>query len=155
MANYGRILTGSTLNQADVDATLRRIVKERFGDIIQVELMEGTGHFYKYGYWFVFHKDYEKNRVATTFWIEDEVAYGKETNGKWREYSEPKVVSTGSMIVVEHGYGMTPMYYVEGLIREELGKLYGARMADDGCSGEWKPKPEIYVDFQTWKNSIR
>jgi hypothetical protein len=131
MANHAYAKTGNKLDHKEVDAHIRRIVEEKLKGLFVVDYNEEE-KLWSVGY----PKD---DYMAFLIWISDEVEY---------ENGESKLISEGSVIEFRHGHSFQFMWWVEGVVRENLGKIYNARMFDDGCEIDPKPNHVRYETFE-------
>ncbi len=142
MANHAYVKTDQFLNPKEVDAHVRRIVKEKLGDAFIVNFDEEDMS------WFI---DYPKHDyIGFVFWLADDIEYGSGEGDDYEPYDEPLRMSRQSVIEFRHGHTFNFMWWVEGVIRENLGAIYNARMFDDGCEIDPEPHPEKYETFNTF-----
>lgn len=135
MANHAQAKTGKRLNANEVDANIRKIVAEKLNNIFNVEFEDGLTE----KYWIIRYKD--DGYLAMEMWISDDVDYNEEPT---------KLISEQSVLEFRHGHDMGFMWWVEGVVRENLGKIYNAQMFDDGCEIDPKPNPENFETFETF-----
>jgi hypothetical protein len=131
MANHARAVTKKKLDPTEVQCNLIKILKEKLHDLFQFEYNPEEK------LWYVFYK--KDNQIGFQFWISDEIDYEEE---------DGKLVSKDSVLEFRHGHGWQFMWWVEGVVRENLGKIYNAQMFDEGCEIEPKPVPEHYETFE-------
>lgn len=149
MANHAKVITGKTLDPAEVNEIVQRLNKEKLGGVFTITL--GRGHYGEHQ-WFLQYKD--EGFIGMHFWLTDNQQWGEEKDGKWIEFDEPKVISKQSCIEFRHGHSFQFMWWVEGLFRENLGVHYNAEMWDDGVGECGKPDPERYETFKTYVTRI-
>lgn len=144
MANHAYAKTGKTLDPQEVGEHIKRLVKEKLGDLFNVEYNPDGEYM-----WVVSCK--KDDKIAFAFWISDDYEYSNPDisypNPGW---DKKTVLSKNSVLEFRHGHGFNFMWWVEGVIRENLGKIYNANMFDDGCEIDPKPSPEIYETFETF-----
>jgi hypothetical protein len=127
MANHAYVASVRPLYLSDVDANVRKIVKEKLTDQFEVDLVEAEKT------WYI------KAKVPTMaeylsfyFWLDTS------SNFPARPY----------VIEFRHGHTFQFMWWVEAVIRENLGQIYEANMYDDGCEISPIPNPEKYESFE-------
>lgn len=131
MANHAYAKTGKTLDQKDVDVNIRKIVADKLKGLFEVKYDKDEKT-----WWIKYVKD---DQISFLVWISDEIDYEEE---------DGKLVSKDSVLEFRHGHSWQFMWWVEGIVRENLGKIYNARMFDDGCEIEPKPVPDHYETFE-------
>lgn len=142
MANHAYAKTGKKINNKELDAHIRKIVAEKLGGVFKVDY--GT----KEKTWLIHYP--KDNYMGFLIWISDEEEFGEMKGDEFVEYKKPKLISKNSVIEFRHGHSYMFMWWVEGVVRENLGKIYKARMFDDGCEIPPKPNPAKFETFETY-----
>lgn len=142
MANHAYAKTGKKLDPKEVDANIRKIVAEKLAGIFSVDYNK------KEKLWLIHYKG--NDYIGFQMWISDDKEYGEMKNGEFIEYKNPKIISKNSVLEFRHEHAFRFMWWVEGVIRENLGKIYNARMFDDGCEMDPKPNTDKFETFETF-----
>lgn len=140
MANHAYAKTGKTLDAKEVDGHIRKIVSEKLNNAFIVDFNEEET------IWMINYK--KSDYIGFQMWISDDVEYGEMKGKEFVEYDKPKTISTNSVLEFRHGHTFFFMWWVEGVIRENLGKIYSASMFDDGTDINPTPNPEKYKTFE-------
>lgn len=147
MANHAKVCTGKTLDALEINDIIIKLNQEKLAGVFDVSF-----NVEEY-YWSVSYKD--DGFLAIEFWLSDEDEWGSEVDGKWIEYEEPKILSKNSCIEFRHGHSFQFLWWFEGVFRENLGRIYNARMWDDGIGWCNSPaEPEKYETFETYVRTL-
>ena len=131
MANHAYAACIHQLDPTEVDGHVRRLVKEKLADAFEVNFDEGEKS------WYLAPKDVPEHiagYLSFSFWLETKSTFP----------ARPYVIE------FRHGHTFDFMWWVEAVIRENLGQIYGAHMYDDGCEIDPEPNPERYETFDTF-----
>jgi len=147
MANHAYAKTGNKLDVKELDAHIRKIVAEKLNGVFEVnyDAKEKT--------WLIHYP--KDDYMGFLVWISDEEEFGEMKRGEFVEYDKPKLIRKNSVIEFRHGHTYQFMWWVEGVIRENLGEIYGARMFDDGCDINPKPNPAKFETFEKFCDKIK
>lgn len=145
MANHAFAKTNISLDPQDVTRHVINICKEKLHNVFTVYFDPTSTR------WIVFYKDIS---IALEFWLSSEYSYGEYIDEKWIEYDNPVFIKTNNIIEFRHGHSLAFMWWVEAVIRENLGAIYNAEMADEGCDIDPKPKPEDIETFELFCKGI-
>lgn len=140
MANHAYAKTGKEIDPEDLNKRVEKLIAEKLGGLFSIERNE------KENSWFILAKCDKK--ISFMFWISDEEEYGEYIDGEFVEYKKSKILSKNSVIEFRHGHGFSFMWWVESVVRENLGKQYNARMFDDGCEINPKANPDRCETFE-------
>ena len=148
MANHAKVCTGKTLNPDEINKIVQDLNKEKLGGIFNIEYEVNAPGGYANHQWFLSYKD--DDYLAMVFWLSDDVAYGEYKNGEWIDFDDKKILSKQSCIEFRHGHSFRFMWWVEGVFRENLGKIFNAKMWDDGTGECEDAKPENFESFKSY-----
>ena len=144
MVNYGGFSCKQKIDPDIVNREVQKLIEDDLKGLFDLEYVE-CGFLDKPSWWLSYKDD---DYIVWSFWIENTYEYGKEVDGKYEEYPEPIFISENTRLIFEHGHSFGFMYYVEGVLRENLGKLFDGEMYDDGGEIDPVPHPEDYLSFK-------
>ena len=134
MANHAYIKTEKVIDPHEVFTLVTEIIKTKLCDLFDVIPSMDSD-------FIVIYKSDPDFQFS--FWIDDDIDY---------EDNTPKIIRRNSVLEFRHGHLFNFMWWVEGVIRENLGKSLNGRMFDDGCEIDPKPNPERYDSFEIFTN---
>lgn len=151
MANHAKVYTGKKLNPIEVNDIVQKLNKEKLYGVFDLKYDADSKNGYGKYQWVLSYKN--DNQFSLIFWLSDDESYGEEKDGTYITYDKPKILSKQSCIEFRHGHTFSFMWWVEGVLRENLGKHYNAKMWDDGTG--WLDEPPRADQFETFETYIR
>lgn len=138
MANYGHVKVGRELTPEEVTEKFKEISDKFFKGNFLVSYGDNS--------WKISHKLDEDYAI----WVEldDTYEYGVYNElGEWIEHDEFILVNKNSTVSFRHGHSHRSLWWVEGVFRENLAKMYNTVVVDDSDGIEEEPNPGKYESY--------
>lgn len=130
MANHCKVITKQTLDCEKITARVNELIKTKLAGLFEL-------HIVPTGEWVLVHK--KDAALGFMFWLTSQDENYKDT-------------LKDSVIEFRHGHQFPFMWFIEGVIRENLAKDYDAYMVDEGTGTPTQPKPENFETFEAFCN---
>lgn len=132
MANHAYVALVTQPDPLEVDALVRNLVATKLGNAFHVEYND------PHQMWIISYPPVPDD-LSFAFWLTS----SSMVNG--RPY----------LLEFRHGHTYNFMWWVEGVIRENLGAHYNGYMLDEGAEIDSTPHPEKYASFEIFAGQNR